>query len=55
MVRRWAWGLVAALAVVTCSAIGIAVASPSQEPAGEFVKCAEGDVCLAPAVTLERD
>ncbi len=54
MVRRWVWGLVAAFAVTACSAIGVAVASPDQKPATEFVHCADGHTCLAPAATLER-
>lgn len=54
MVRRWVWGLVAAFAVTACSAAGVAIASPDQKPATEFVHCADGHTCLAPAATLER-
>ncbi len=58
MVRRWVFGLLAAAAVGTVGIIAAlpgADAHPAQSPAGEFVKCPVGEVCLAPAATLERD
>ena len=54
MVRRWMWGLIAAFAVTACSAVGVAIATPGQQPATEFVHCPDGQTCLAPAATLER-
>lgn len=55
MVRRFVWGLIAVLAIGASTAVTVAVTSAAQEPASEFVKCPAGEVCLAPAVTLERD
>jgi hypothetical protein len=58
MVRRLIVGLVAVIAVGgvgVISQLPSAEANTPQSPATHFVHCPDGQTCLAPAVTLERD